>query len=55
MVLIAARLLNPDQRDAFLKQQEENNAALVAAHQARQQNANLLSFEEAQRRKPNLF
>lgn len=55
MVLIAARLLNPAQREAFLKKQEEDNAALVAAHQARQQNANLLSFEEAQRRKPNLF
>ena len=55
MVLIAARLLNPDQRDAFLKQQEANNVALVAAHQAKQQSANLLSFEEAQRRKPNLF
>ena len=55
MVLIAARLLNPDQRDAFLKQHEANNAALVAVHQAKQQNANLLSFEEAQRRKPNLF
>ena len=55
MVLIAARLLNPAQREAFLKKQEKDNAALVAAHQAKQQSANLLSFEEAQRRKPNLF
>lgn len=51
-VLVAGKLLNPDMRDSFI---EELNTRQQALRQKHEQKETLLTLEEAQKRKPNLF